>query len=105
MRDPAVFGIDAYNFRSIDGLLLMSDDNQGNVGTTHEAGDMKERRKKRDRRLSAPKHGLPPYYTRAVRDRRRNERGLERKHPEDSHRESAALDMLTEVSPSGAEQS
>jgi hypothetical protein len=55
---------------------------------------MKERRKRPDRRVTAPKQGLPPYYTRGGRDRRQKHTTTPRQHTQETHRESATLDLF-----------
>jgi hypothetical protein len=55
---------------------------------------MKERRKRRDRRVNPPRQGLPPYYSRGTRDRRQN-------HADDIRREYATLDMFMDYSHPG----
>ncbi len=64
---------------------------------------MKERRKRRDRRVNTPRQGMPPYYTRGVRDRRQHDVSMARSQPEEFHREPATLDMFTEYTHPGCD--
>jgi hypothetical protein len=55
---------------------------------------MKDRRKRPDRRVTAPKQGLPPYYTRGCKDRRQIHAAAPAPRAEKTHREPATLDVF-----------
>ena len=63
---------------------------------------MNERRKRRDRRLNPPRHGLPTYYTRGERDRRQ-QHAQAKCHGQETHPEYATLDMFREYAHPGLE--
>jgi len=91
-----------YDFSSIDAGLPLSEDGLGWLETYgNGTGNMNERRKRRDRRVNPPRQGLPPYYSRGMRDRRQNHAEAARSHADDIRREYTTLDMFRDYTHPG----